>query len=112
MGSCASRPDLSVTRRGGAPRSVGRWPISWARPVAPGAVRLPADDEGLHVVPAVAVGGIRDALLELSEEVGEETGGAVLALAREGAEEEGPAPCGHAPHVAPREHGGIVVPVG
>ena len=75
------------------------------------AVRLPADDERLDVVPAVAVGGSRDALLELSEEVGQETGGAVLALTREGAEEERPAPCGHAPHIAPREHRGIVVPI-
>ena len=49
---------------------------------------LSADDEGLDVVPAIALGGVRDALLELSEEVGEETGGSVLPLAREGAEEE------------------------
>src|ERR671910_1914573 len=76
------------------------------------AVHLPADDEGLDVVPAVAVGDIRDALLEFCEKVGEETVGAVLALAREGAEEERAAPCGHAPHVVPREDDGIVVPVG
>jgi len=47
----------------------------------------------------------------IAQDALEETGGAVLALAREGAEEERPAPCGHAPHLAPREHGGIVVPV-
>src|SRR5918995_6235814 len=76
------------------------------------AVHLPADDEGLDVVPAVAVGDIRDALLEFCEKVGEETGGAVLALTREGAEQERAAPCGHAPHVVPREDDGIVVPVG
>src|SRR5271170_4022532 len=49
---------------------------------SPRLARLPADDEGLDVVPAIAVGGARDALLELSEEVGEETGSACLALAR------------------------------
>ena len=41
--------------------------------VALAAVRVAADDERLDVVPAVAVGGIRDALLERSEELGEET---------------------------------------
>ena len=87
-------------------------PTSSVRPGARAAVHLPADDEGLDVVPAVAVGDIRDALLELCEKVGEETVGAVLALAREGAEEERAAPCGHAPHVVPREDDGIVVPVG
>jgi hypothetical protein len=80
--------------------------------VAPSAVRIPADDEGLDVVPAVALGGIRDALLELSQEVGEESPGAILTLAREGAEEERPAPGSHAPHVGPREQGRIIVPVG
>jgi hypothetical protein len=35
----------------------------------------------------VAVGGIRDPLLEVFEEVDEETGSACLALAREGAQE-------------------------
>ena len=50
-------------------------------------VRLPADDEGLDVVPAIAVGSVRDALLELSEELGQETGSTRLALA-EGTEEE------------------------
>src|SRR4029077_20572087 len=74
--------------------------------------RFPADNEGLDVVPAIAVGGLRDALLELSEEVGEETGSARLALAREGTEEQRPSPCGDALDVFPREHRGIVVPVG
>src|ERR1700756_3189807 len=73
---------------------------------------LPADDEGVDIVPAIAVGGVRDALLELSKEVGEETGSACLALVREGTEQERPSPCGHALDVFPREHRGIVVPVG
>src|SRR6185437_7022587 len=76
------------------------------------AVRLAADDEGLDVVPAVAVGGLRDALLERAKEVGEQTSGAVLALARERASHERLAPGKHALHVVPREDGGIVVPVG
>src|SRR4051794_29108474 len=75
-------------------------------------VRLPADDEGLDVVPPVAVGGIRDALLEGAQEVGEEAVGAVLALTRERALQERPPPRVHASHVVPREHGGILVPVG
>lgn len=79
---------------------------------SPRLVRLPADDEGLDVVPAIAVGSVRDALLELSEELGQETGSTRLALAREGTEEERAAPCGHALDVVPREHRGIVVPVG
>lgn len=53
---------------------------------SPRLVRLPADDEGLDVVPAIAVGSVRDALLELSEELGQETGSTRLALAREGTE--------------------------
>jgi len=53
----------------------------------PRVARFPADDEGLDVVPAIAVGGLRDALLEFSEEVGEEAGSACLGLAREGTEE-------------------------
>ena len=56
-----------------------------------GAALLAADDECLDVVPAVAIGGIRDALLERLEELGEETGGAVLALERERAVQERPA---------------------
>jgi hypothetical protein len=79
---------------------------------SPRVARLPADDEGLDVVPAIALGGVGDALLELSEEVGQETGSACLALAREGTEEQRPSPCGHALDVFPREHRGIVVPVG
>ena len=86
---------------------------SWQRLLVDQLVaRFPADDEGLDVVPAIAVGGLRDAFLELSEEGGEETGSACLALAREGTEEERPSPCGHALDVVPREHRGIVVPVG
>jgi hypothetical protein len=64
--------------------STGRGDVGAA---SPRVARLPADDEGLDVVPAIALGGVRDALLELSEEVGEETGSACLALAREGTEE-------------------------
>src|ERR1700730_4362516 len=60
----------------------------------------------------MAAGGVRDAILELCEELGEETGSTRLALAREGTEEERAAPCGHALDVVPREHRGIVVPVG
>jgi hypothetical protein len=44
-------------------------------------VGLPADDEGLDVVPAIAVGGAGDALLELGEELGEKT---YESLARKG----------------------------
>ncbi|WP_082993213.1 AAA family ATPase [Mycobacterium sp. 1245111.1] len=73
---------------------------------------LLADDKGLDVVPAIAVGGLRDALLELCEKLSEETCGAGLALARERTEEERPSPCDHALHVFPCEHRGIVVPVG
>ena len=72
--------------RGTAPwtcRSTGRGDAGAAWPRV---ARLPADDEGLDVVPAIAVGGLRDALLELSEEGGEETGSVCLALAREGTE--------------------------
>src|SRR5271163_4154863 len=89
--------------------STGRGDVGAA---SPRLARLPADDEGLDVVPAIAVGGVRDALLELSEEVGEETGSACLTLARKGTEEERPAPCGHALDVVPCEQSGIVVPVG
>ena len=68
--------------------------VNWSRrgkAASPRVARFPADDEGLDVVPAIAVGGLRDALLERSpEEVGEETGSARLALAREGTEEERP----------------------
>ena len=78
----------------------------------PGSVGLPADDEGLDVVPAVAVGRIRDALLEFRKEISEESGRAVLALAREGLEEERPAPGGHAAHVAARELGWVAIAVG
>src|SRR5262245_22908382 len=86
----------------------------WTKPrlgLAPPAC-LPADDEGLDVIPAVAIRGVRNPLLELSEEVGEQPGGPRFALAREGAPEERPAPCSHAPHVPPREGRWIVVPVG
>src|SRR6185312_14620132 len=89
--------------------STGRGDVGAA---SPRVARLPADDEGLDVVPAIALGGVRDALLELSEELGQETGSACLALAREGTEEQRPSPCGHALDVFPREHRGIVVPVG
>ena len=65
-------------------RSTGRGDAGAAWPRV---ARFPADDEGLDVVPAIAVGGLRDALLEFSEEVGEEAGSACLALAREGTEE-------------------------
>jgi hypothetical protein len=44
------------------------------------------------LVPAVAVGALRHALLELSDEVSEETGGAVITLAREGAPACAPVP--------------------
>ena len=72
------------------------WPVffphhvNWSRRRGRGLAprrSFPADDEGLDVVPAIAVGGLRDALLEFSEEVGEEAGSACLALAREGTEE-------------------------
>src|SRR3954447_17765012 len=81
-------------------------------PVALGAVCLRADDEGLDVVPSIPVGIIRDALLERAEEVRDETGGAVLAFTLERAMQERPAPGKHAPHVLPREYGGVFVPVG
>ena len=68
--------------------------------------------EGFDVVPAIALGSIRDALLERVEEVGQETAGAVLALPRERAVQERPAPGAHALHIALREHGRILVPVG
>ena len=72
-------------RRGGrhpeAPRALDvRAAAHLLIPSGPGG--LSAADEGLDVVRAVAVGGSGDALLELSQEVGEETGGALLALAR------------------------------
>jgi hypothetical protein len=66
-------------------RSRGR--AAW-----PGLVGLPADDEGRDVVPAIAVGGVGEALLELGEELGEQAGGLLLALAREGTQQERPAP--------------------
>src|SRR3954465_11407063 len=75
--------------------------------VALGSVCLRADDEGLDVVPSIAVGIIRDALLERAEEVRDETGGAVLAFTRERAMQKRPTPREHAPHVLPREYGGI-----
>ena len=78
------------TGRAAKPLFTGSTPVvASTLPRATGAsrVRLAADDEGLDVVPAVAVGGFRDALLEFSEEVGEEAGSACLALAREGTEE-------------------------
>jgi len=49
--------------------------------------RFPADDEGLDIVPAISIGVARDALLELCEELGEKSGGALFALVGEGTEE-------------------------
>src|SRR3954453_6282756 len=109
--SYASQPDLghaSACAPSAASPSSTRGPC----PVALGAVCLRADDEGLDVVPSIAVGIIRDALLERAEEVRDETGGAVLAFTRQRAMQERPTPRKHAPHVLPREYGGIFVPVG
>src|SRR5215213_4035030 len=51
-----------------------------------GGSHLAADDEGLDVVPVVAVRRLGHALHELAQEVGDETGGAVLALQRKSAQ--------------------------
>ena len=76
------------------------------------ALALPADNEGLDVVPAVAIRGQRYALLELGHELGEKAASPAPALEGECAEEERPALGGDAPDVAPREHRGVVIPVG
>src|SRR4051794_22022425 len=97
---CSAAPDTPSP-------SVGSTPASGRSPSA-----SPADDEGLDGVPAVAVGVIRDALFERAEEIGEEAGDEIVALARERALEERPTPGEHAAHVFPREDGGVLVPVG
>src|SRR5215211_8914964 len=104
------RSGVTLLARSGREDRLSRLSLFSSR--EPGAILLPADDEGLDVVPAVTVRGLRDAVFELGQELREETVGAVLALERECTEEERLAPCGDAPDVVPREHGGIFIPVG
>src|SRR5215213_4836486 len=92
----------------GTPLGIPAWHMDAGRVPSD----LPADDQGLDVVPAIEVRGVRDALLERPKELGDEAGGAILALAGEGAVQARPTPGEHAAHVLPCEDGGIVVPVG
>src|SRR3954452_11313013 len=100
----AARP--TGTRRASARlQHVAAYPNSDQR-----VARLAADDERLDVVPAIAVGRLRDAKLEFSEELGEQTGGS-LALEREGTGEQRPAPCRDAHDVVASKDRMIVVSI-
>ena len=99
VSTAAPRPDMAEAR---APRKS----LSDARFAS-----FPTDDEGFDIVPAVAVGGLRDAFLDLAEEIGEQRSSACLAFECERTQEQWLAPRGDAADVFAREHSGIVVPV-